>query len=336
MCFRCRAAVLKRFVRGVIATFCQNTKLQTPNSKEIPKSNLPTPRGVARYGGNWCLRFGVLLVFGVWCLVFPLAAHAGTNSIPRILRITADPNNLPFSNDRLEGFENRIAEIIAQELGAEIRYSWRAQRRGFFRETLKENNADLILGVPTSFERALTTKPYYRSSYAFVTRKDRALKLRSFDDAELRTLRVGVHLVGDDGANTPPAHALAVRGIVTNVVGFSIYGDYSEASPPARLIEAVAKGGIDAAVAWGPLAGYFAKQQKLVLEVTPVLSQFDSPALPFAFDISLGVRKRDQALRDELDAVLVRRKADIERILDEYGVPRVSAPAFTRNDGGGK
>jgi quinoprotein dehydrogenase-associated probable ABC transporter substrate-binding protein len=254
----------------------------------------------------------------------------------RVLRITADPNNLPFSNDKLEGFENRIADLLARELNARIEYTWRAQRRGFFRETLKENNADLILGVPTQFERALTTKPYYRSAYAFVTRKDRALNIRSLDDEKLRSLRIGVHLIGDDGANTPPAHVLAARGIVTNVVGFSIYGDYSEANPPARLIEAVARGDIDVAIAWGPLAGYFAKQQKVVLEVTPVPSQFDTPALPFAFDISLGVRKRDKELRDELNAVLTRRKTDIEKILGDYGVPRVAAPQLSRAEGGGK
>ena len=258
---------------------------------------------------------------------------AGTN---RVLRITADPNNLPFSNDKLEGFENKIATLVAQELNAKIEYTWRAQRRGFFRETLKENNADLVLGVPTNFERALTTKPYYRSAYAFVTRKEHAAKIQSFDDPALRTLRIGVHLVGDDGANTPPAHALAKRGLITNVVGFTLYGDYSEPNPPARLIEAVANGGIDVAIAWGPLAGYFAKQQKIPLEVTPVPAQFDTPVLPFAFDISLGVRKRDKALRDELNAVLTRRSADIERILDEYGVPRVTAPQRASLEGGSK
>jgi mxaJ protein len=145
-----------------------------------------------------------------------------------------------------------------------------------------------------------------------------------------------VHLVGDDGANTPPAHALAKRGIVTNVIGFTLYGDYTEPNPPARLIEAVAKGDIDVGVAWGPLAGYFAKQQKVALEITPVPSQFDSPALPFAFGISLGVRKRDKELRDELNAVLARRKSDIEKILDDYGVPRVAAPQLSRAEGGGK
>jgi mxaJ protein len=244
----------------------------------------------------------------------------------RVIRVTADPNNLPFSNEKLEGFENKIAAILAEELNARLQYTWRAQRRGFFRETLKENNADLILGVPTQFERALTTKPYYRSAYAFVTRKLGTPRIVSFDDPALRTLRVGVHLVGDDGANTPPAHALAARGVVTNVVGFTLYGDYAEPNPPARLIDAVANGDLDVAVAWGPLAGYFASQQKIPLEISLVPPQFDSPALPFAFDISLGVRRGDKNLRDELNVVLAKRAADIGKILDAYGVPRAARP----------
>jgi mxaJ protein len=269
-------------------------------------------------------------------LLLLLAGLAQGEQTNRILRITADPNNLPFSNNKLEGFENKIAEIIAQDLGAEIQYSWRAQRRGFFRETLKENTADLVLGVPTEFERALTTKPYYRSSYAFVSRKDRSLKIRSFDDPALRTLKVGVQLVGDDGVNTPPAHALARRGIITNVVGFTLYGDYSQANPPARIVEAVANGGLDIAIVWGPLGGYFAKHEKVPLEVTPLEVQFDRPALPMAFDISFGVRKRDKELRDALNAVLLRRQKEIDKILEEYGVPRVNHFVEVEETGGGK
>jgi ABC-type amino acid transport substrate-binding protein len=126
-----------------------------------------------------------------------------------VLRVCADPNNLPFSNERGEGFENKLAEMLAADLGAELRYTWWAQRRGFFRNTLRAGSCDVVLGVPAGFELALTTSPYYRSTYAFVSRKDRHLGVRSFDDEALRRLKVGVQLVGDDGANTPPAHALA-------------------------------------------------------------------------------------------------------------------------------
>ncbi len=251
------------------------------------------------------------------------AADAPGNK--RILRVTSDPNNLPFSNEKREGFENKLAELIAKELGAELRYSWRAQRRGFFRETLKEDRADLVLGVPAHFDMALTTAPYYRSSYVFVYRKDRNLGLHSLDDSALHKLKIGVQMIGNDATNTPPAHALAHRGIVDNVVGYTLYGDYREPNPPARIVDAVVKGDIDVAVVWGPLAGYFAKHASVPLEVVPVSPAAD-PNLPFTFSIAMGVRKNDKALHDEIDAVLQRKHKEIEAILDEYGVPRVADP----------
>ena len=253
---------------------------------------------------------------------------ANTNPPPqqashRPLRVCADPNNLPFSNERLEGFENKIAALIAREMRTEVKYTWWAQRRGFFRNTLKAGECDLVIGVPSSFEMALTTSPYYRSSYVFVYRKDRRLNIRSFDDPILRKIKIGVQLVGDDFANTPPAHALSNRHIIENVRGYTLYGDYAQANPPARIIEAVAKGEVDAAVAWGPLAAYFARQQKVALAVVPVSPEIDLPFLPFVYDISMGVRRGDDAFREELEEILARRRAEIRTILDEYGVPQI-------------
>jgi mxaJ protein len=246
-----------------------------------------------------------------------------TASGPRSLRVCADPNNLPFSNERGEGFENRIAELLASDMRAELRYTWWAQRRGFVRHTLRAGECDVVLGVPSSFELAQTTAPYYRSTYVFVSRQDRHLNVRSFDDPHLRQLKIGVQLIGDDAANSPPVHALSARHIVGNVRGYTVYGDYSQESPPARIVEAVACGEVDVAVVWGPLAGYYARRQKVALEVVPVSPQVDPPFLPFVFDISMGVRRGDDALREELEEFLERRRDDIERILDEYGVPRV-------------
>jgi mxaJ protein len=242
-----------------------------------------------------------------------------------ILRIAADPNNLPFSNERLEGFENKIAEVVAEELGAELRYTWRAQRRGFFRETLKSGDCDIVLGVPTGLERALTTEPYYRSSYLFVTRKDGGLRLSGMDDVQLRAARIGVQLIGDDGANTPPAHALAMRGIITNVVGYTVYGDYREANPPARIVSAVARGDIDVAIVWGPLAGYFAKRESIPLQISPIRpTGAGSPALPFWFDIGMGVKRGNQELKAKLDEALRTRRKEIGRILADFGVPEMA------------
>jgi mxaJ protein len=244
----------------------------------------------------------------------------------RELRVCADPNNLPFSNEKGEGFENRIAALIARDLGATVTYTWHAQRRGFLRETLKAELCDLVMGLPSNMEGVRTTVPYYRSTYVFVTRRD-GPAVASFNDDALRDHVVGVQLVGDDGWNTPPAHALTRRGIVQNVRGYSLYGDYREPNPPARIVRAVADGEIDIAVVWGPLAGYFATRQSMPLQVKPVQPGFDGPKLPMVWDISMAVRKEDDALRREIDAALARHRPEVDAILDDYGLPRLDHPA---------
>ena len=259
------------------------------------------------------------------CAALPLALLAcGPKTAPaRELRVCADPNNLPFSNQRQEGFENRLAGLIAGELQASVHYTWQPQRRGFIRNTLGAHACDLVMGVPSETERVLTTRPYYRSTYVFVYRRDRNLRIRSLDDKALRTLRIGVQLIGDDYANTPPVHALSRRGIVGNLVGFSVFGDYAEPNPPARIIDAVIARKVDLAVAWGPLAGYFAKRSPVLLEIVPVLPAVDPPGLRFAFDISLAVRPEDVALKDRLEDILVRKKPEVDSILAQFGVPLV-------------
>jgi len=253
------------------------------------------------------------------------AALGCARTPPAVLRVCADPNNLPFSDSTGAGFENRLATLVASEMHARVSYTWWAQRRGFIRNTLNANQCDVVLGVPTSFELTGVTRPYYRSSYVFVSRRDRGLRVRSFDDSALRRLTVGVQLVGDDYANAPPAHALANRGIVDNVRGYNVQGDYRQPSPPARIIDAVAKGDVDIAVAWGPLAGYFATRESVPLDIVPVSPQIDLPFLPFVFDISMGVRRADSTLRDTLNAILIRRRASIDSLLDAYGVPLLNA-----------
>jgi mxaJ protein len=240
----------------------------------------------------------------------------------RELRVCADPNNLPFSNERLEGFENKIVALIADELHADVSYTWWAQRRGFIRNTLRAKSCDLTAGTVPGLPMLAATKPYYRSTYVFVTRPDLP-EIASFDDPALRTLKIGVHHIGDDGFNVPPAHALAQRGIVANVRGYSLYGDYNQENPPARLIEAVTNGDIDVAIAWGPLGGYFASIQRPLLRVTPVRPALDGP-LPMTFAIAMGVRRDDEKLKSEIEEVLTRRRADIDAILDAFHVPRAA------------
>jgi mxaJ protein len=178
------------------------------------------------------------------------------------------------------------------------------------------------MSVAGSGERVAATRPYYASTYVFLTRRDRHLQIESLDDPLLRRLKIGIHFIGDDYQNPPPAHALAVRGIVRNVVGYSIYGDYSRPNPPAALIHAVAAGDVDVAIVWGPFAGYFAPRERVPLDIRPVEPAVDRSGLPFTFATSLGVRPGDQALRARLDEALERRRADIDAILEQYHIPR--------------
>ena len=253
-------------------------------------------------------------------LLAVVAVLATGAAAPRTLRVCADPNNMPFSDARRRGFENRLAALVARDLGARLEFTWWAQRRGFVRNTLGAARCDLIPGVPTDFEPVATTAPYYRSSYVFVTRAD-APPIASLAEPRLRQLRIGVHAVGDDYASVPPAVALARLGIVDNVRGYLLQGDYREPDPPARLLEAVLKGEIDVAIAWGPLAGYAALRQRDQLRVTPVREDGATAGVPLSFAIAMGVRKDDTALRREVDRVLVRRRAEIQRVLVSYGVP---------------
>ncbi len=258
----------------------------------------------------------------------PAPARPTMPARPTVLRVCADPNNLPFSDRHLAGFENRIAALLARDLHARLEYTWWAQRRGFIRNTLKARSCDLVVGVPSSFELAMTSAPYYRSSYVFVYRRDRGLDVRSFDDPALKRLRIGVQLVGNDGNETPPAHALAARGLGPNIVGYTLYGDYSRPHPPSAVIDAVAKGDVDVAVAWGPLAGYFARQSPVPLTVVPVSPQADLPYLPFVFDIAMGVRRGETPFLEQIDGIIRREQPAIDRILADYGVPRLDAAAI--------
>ena len=259
----------------------------------------------------------ILLTFAqpVWCDE-PRANEAQ-------FRVCADPNNLPFSNHNQQGFENKIAELLARERGQSVAYTWWPQRRGFLRNTLQAGTCDVVMGVPAGYDPVLTTSPYYRSTYVFVYRKSAAYQIASFDDPSLHTLKIGVHLIGDDYANSPPAHFLSTKGIVENVVGYSIYGDYAEDSPLGKIIAAVATREIDVAIVWGPIAGYFAKKQAEPMSVIPVPPDAALSSLPFSYNIGVGVRRGNDALKMQLTELLHRKAPEISQILSDYGVPTV-------------
>ncbi len=193
----------------------------------------------------------------VACLTLLALGWVGATAPParaeqKQLRVCADPNNMPFSNRQGEGFENKLAELVARDLGETVSYIWWAERRGFVRKTLKAGLCDVVMGVPTGMDMLATTHPYYRSTYTFVSRTDRGLRLGSLTDPALRRLKIGVHLIGDGGFNTPPAQVLGDEGMVSNVVGYTIYGDYRIPNPPARSLDAVVAGDVDVATVWGP------------------------------------------------------------------------------------
>lgn len=269
----------------------------------------------------------------VACVVCILAAGCSADSEAAAqgeLRVCADPNNLPFSNRQEEGFENRIADLIASDLGAEVSYTWHQQRRGFIRKTLRAEECDVVMAIPSSFELALPTRPYYRSTFVFVRRADADFEIRSFDDDVLRELQIGIPLVGDDYQNPPAAEALARRGIIDNVVGYSVYDDRDAEGSTERILRDLARRDIDLAVLWGPLAGFHMRSVSDSLEMTPVSPQIDLPFLPFVFDISMGVRRGDSVRVEQLERSLDRNQEEIRDILEEYGVPLLETGAGRR------
>jgi len=266
-------------------------------------------------------RFVIGLAVLAICLCWAAPAVPALAAPP--LRVCADPNNMPFSNDHQEGFENKIAAFVASALHRPLTYFWLPQRRGFVRNSLNAGRCDVIMGVPAQYGLLQPTRSYYRSSYVFVSRRDRKLRIASFDAAPLKTLTIGIQVSGDDYNNPPAAQALAARGLGQNVRGFTIYGDYSTPEPQRAIVDAVADGRVDLAVVWGPLAGYYGQREPTALDITPIAVDRDGP-LQFAFDIAMGVRRDDVELRKTLDAIVESNGQDIRRILRVYGVPLVN------------
>jgi quinoprotein dehydrogenase-associated probable ABC transporter substrate-binding protein len=266
-----------------------------------------------------CSRFPELGLLAALLVAGPSGAAPATEG--RVLRVCADPDNLPYSHADGSGFENRIAVLLAEELHATLQYDWWPQRRGYVRKTMGAGMCDVFVGVPASFDRVSTTRPYYRSSYVFVTRRGDSAP--AFGTPQITRRRIGVQLVGNDMAATPPGHALTRAGATANVTGFTVFGDGPAAQ---RMVAAVAAGDLDAALVWGPQAGYFAHHAATPMSVR-MASAPPGPEAPFEFSIAMGVRRGNDALRDEIDAFLVHRRADIDAILAAYQVPRTDGAA---------
>lgn len=238
----------------------------------------------------------------------------------RVLRVCADPNNLPFSNQAGEGLENRLAELVATHLEAELQYVWWAERKSFLRNSLQAGLCDMVMGVPSTLDSVSVTRPYYQSTYVFVERADRQLRIASLNDPRLERLKIGIHIVGDNYA--PPAHLLARRGLASQLAAYRLYGPVGEPNPPSQLIDAVVNRDVDVAIIWGPFAGYFAQLQPAKLQITPV-SPSAFLAIPFAYGISAAVRKDDTPLRDEVDRIFTAECRKIAAILSQYAIPGI-------------
>jgi mxaJ protein len=261
-----------------------------------------------------------LALVGIAGVLASSAAEAQRPSPPQPgrLRVCMDPDNLPFSNQKGEGFENKIAQLIADEWKSKLEYVWYPVRRGYFR-ILNGMYCDLIIQAPGGLDMAGTTAPYYRSGYVFVTRQDGKLAdVGSLADPRLKKARIGVTLLPSD-EQLPPTTALSHYGVVGNLQGFP--GMYNEEDRPEDVINAVAKGDVDVAIVWGPLAGYFAKRASVPLRIQPLVERDSLADVPFRYDIAMAVRRRDRELRDSLQRVLKEREPEIQAILKEYGIP---------------
>ena len=248
----------------------------------------------------------------------PAAAQRPSPPQPGVLRVCNDPDNMPFSNQKGEGFENKIARLIAKDWNARLDYVWYPTRRGYFR-ILNGMYCDLIIQAPGGLDMAGTTTPYYRSGYVFVTRQDSKLAdITSLSDPRLKKARIGVTLLPSD-EQLPPTMALSHYGVVGNLRGY--HGWYNDDDRPEDIVNAVANDSVDVAIAWGPLAGYFAKQSKVPLKITPLGERDSLAEVPFRYDIAMAVRRRDKELRDSLEKTLKKKAPEIQAILKEYGIP---------------
>ncbi len=256
-----------------------------------------------------------------WLVVVPVLLCACGNLAyadeVKELRVCGDPNNLPFSNEKLEGIENKIADVIAADLGMKVAYTWWPHQRGLVKRVLNTGRCDVMLGIPKGYDPVLWTKPYYRTGYVIAYRKDRGLKVRSLDDPQLKKLKIGVQV------NTPPHDALGQRGITgDNVIGYQLMFDsnFHAEDYPGKLVEDLIAGEVDVALVWGPIAGYFAKKKAAPLEVV-LLEDRPENGNRFAFEISMGVKKNNKELKGKLEDALARKHDEIRHILEDFGVP---------------
>jgi quinoprotein dehydrogenase-associated probable ABC transporter substrate-binding protein len=233
---------------------------------------------------------------------------------PKVLRVCADPRNLPFSNQKGEGFENKLAELLAAKLQKKIDYMYFPQATGFVRMTLGAHRCDVIMGFPQGDDLVQGTNPYYRTAYALISKQGSGLEdVTVLEDARLKGKHIGIV------AGTPPATNMAVNGLMMNAKPYPLMIDTRVDSSAEAMINDLNKGGIDAAILWGPMAGFYARQANPPLHVTPLVNEKTGPQL--VYRIGMGVRRADQNWKRLLNKLIQENQPEINRILFDYGVP---------------
>jgi quinoprotein dehydrogenase-associated probable ABC transporter substrate-binding protein len=233
---------------------------------------------------------------------------------PKVLRVCADPRNLPFSNEKGEGFENKLAEFLATKLQKKIDYMYFPQATGFVRMTLGAHRCDVIMGFPQGDDLVQGTNPYYRTAYALVSKQNSGLDdVTTLEDARLKGKHIGIV------AGTPPATNMAVNGLMTNAKPYPLMIDTRVDSSAEAMINDLNKGDIDAAILWGPMAGFYAKKASPPLHVTPLVKEKTGPQL--VYRIGMGVRRADQNWKRLLNRLIQENQPEINKILSDYGLP---------------
>jgi len=233
---------------------------------------------------------------------------------PTEFKVCADPDNMPYSNSKQEGFEDKIAEVLAKELGKKLSYQYAYYRQGFLRNTLNANRCDYVMSTTSDNDSMRTSVPYYRSGYVFVYRKSSGYNITDWNSPDLRKGIIGI--IGQ----SPPTRPLADNNLMGNARPYRLQRDLN--FPPSQLVDDLAKGDIDVAIVWGPIAGYFVKKSSVPLVMNPIPEYEDKNVKGKEnWNISIGVRNKDKARAEALNKAIVNRQADIDKILDEYGIP---------------
>jgi quinoprotein dehydrogenase-associated probable ABC transporter substrate-binding protein len=276
------------------------------------------PSKIVKFSWSLPLKLSLLIVVTSTCLLTPapsLAAEGiGRQALTTsILRVCADPDNLPYSNKKRQGFENRIIELIAAKLGREVRYTWFPQSIGFVRNTLRLRECDLISGITTTSERVQNTNPYYHSVYTMVYRKDAGLDATTMSDPQLRDLKLGVV------AGTPPASIIAQLGLLGNIKPYQLFADTRRYKPARQAILDVGNGETDVAFIWGPIAAFYAREAASELVLVPLVNEDRRARL--SFRVSMAVRYNETEWKHTINSVLKELQPEINDILQEFDVP---------------